>query len=460
MTVLAIYDIIIHILCNNSYFLRREGNRLLKTHLLRIAALASAVLLTASAVSCTGKENTQKKISLSWWGGESRHEATMNAVKAFEEKHEDIKLDVKFGAWDGWEDAMTAAFYAGTQTDIVQINWNWLDVFNSNGNLFLDLNTVSDHLDLSGYTQAELDPCTFDGVLEAVPVSLTGRIFYWNRTVFEKAGLDVPSSLKDLFTAGEVFRKKLGEDCYPLALAEYDRMMLMVYYLGAQYGKPWIRNGRLNYTRDEIRKGVEFIDSLEKGHVIPSIAEISGDGSVTFDRSPKWMNGKYAGIFEWDSAASKYSNALEGNGDFVVGDYFSDFGRYKGGYSKISLAFAVSKKTEHPEECAEFLDFILNDPEGTALMGVERGIPISRNAVKSCEAAGLLKGIEKEANDKVLAGTSFSFDIKFEDPKLKTSPEGVYFDAFSGLSYSEYSVEKAAEIISDGVKKVLGETGK
>ena len=159
----------------------------MKTHLLRIAALASAVLLTTSAVSCTGKENTQKKISFSWWGGESRHEATMKAVKAFEEKHEDIKLDVKFGAWDGWEDAMTAAFYAGTQTDIVQINWNWLDVFNSNGNLFLDLNTVSDHLDLSGYCQSELDPCKFDGALEAVPVYLTGRIFYWNRTVFEKA---------------------------------------------------------------------------------------------------------------------------------------------------------------------------------------------------------------------------------------------------------------------------------
>ena len=85
---------------------------------------------------------------------------------------------------------------------------------------------------------------------------------------------------------------------------------------------------------------------------------------------------------------------------------------------------------------------------------------VIRNAVKSCEAAGLLKGIEKEANDKVLAGTSFSFDIKFEDPKLKTSPEGVYFDAFSGLSYGEYSAEKAAEIISDGVRKVLGETGK
>ncbi|WP_049962663.1 ABC transporter substrate-binding protein [Ruminococcus sp. HUN007] len=428
----------------------------LKRCILRCTALISAVFLAAFSSGCSGSDTKQKKISFSWWGGQSRHEATMKAVRSFEEKHKDIKIDVKFGAWDGWEDSMTSAFYAGTQTDVIQINWNWLDVFDSGSGLFLDLNTLSDHIDLSGYSASDLAACTFDGELRAVPVSVTGRIFYWNRSVFNKAGLDVPKTLDDLFKAGEVFREKLGDDYYPLALAEYDRMMLMVYYLASVYGKPWILDGKLNYTEDEIQKGVEFIASLEEAHVIPSVAGISGDGAVTFDRSPKWMNGEYAGIFEWDSAASKYQKALENTDDFVVGDYFPDFGKYKGGYSKISVAFAVSKKAEHPEECAEFLDFILNDPEGTVLMGVERGIPLNKNAHKACSAAGLLNGIEMKANEKVLDWADYSLDINFEDPKLKVSPEGVYFDAFSGLSYGEYTAEKTARIISEGVKDVLG----
>ena len=379
----------------------------------------------------------------------------MNAVKAFEKKNDDIKIDVKFGAWDGWEDAMTAAFYAGNQTDVIQINWNWLDVYNSKNDLFLDINTCSDVFDLSGYTPDELGLCTFNGELQAVPVSVTGRIFYWNRSTFEKAGLNVPSSLAELYESGTVFREKLGDGYYPLALGEYDRMILMIYYLGAVYGKPWIADGKLGYTVDEIKEGVEFIDSLEKSHVIPSIAEIAGDGSVTFDKSPKWMNGEYAGIFEWDSTALKYSQSLQNSEDFVVGDYFSDFGDHNGGYSKISVAFAVSKNTKYPKECAEFLNFILNDSEGAALMGVERGIPLNRNALKACDNAGLLKGIEKQANEKVLAWADFSLDINFEDPKLKVSPEGVYYDAFSGLSYGEYTSEETARLISEGITKVL-----
>lgn len=416
----------------------------------------AAAAVSAAAAGCDGAAQTGvKKITVSWWGGESRHEATMEAIKAFEEKNSDIDIDVQFGAWDGWEDSMTAAFYAGTQADIVQINWNWLNEYGKSGNLFLDINSVSDYFDLSNYDSEELELCVADDILQAVPVSVTGRIFYWNRTTFEKAGLDIPHSLSELYSAGKVFEEKLGKEYYPLALGEYDRMVLMVYYLGSVYGKPWICEGVLNYSSDEIKKGLEFIDSLEKAHVIPSISEISGDGSVTFDKSLKWMNGQYAGIFEWDSAASKYALALENGDEFVVGDYFEDMGSYDGGYSKISVAFAISQKTKYPEECARFLDFILNDPEGAVLMGVERGIPLSRSAFEACEESGLFEGIEAQANEKVMSWANYSLDINFEDPKLKVNPEGVYYDVFSGLSYGDYTAEEAAEIISDGVGDVL-----
>ena len=418
-----------------------------------IAAVFSvAVLLT----SCGSENNQQKKITVSWWGGESRHEATVSAIKAFEKENPDIKVDVQFGAWDGWEDSMTAAFYAGTQADVTQINWNWIHEYGGK-NVFLDLNTVSDYIDFSCYDEDTLLQCTFDGKLQAVPVSVTGRIFYWNSSVFEKAGISVPSSLSELYSAGKIFEEKLGSSYYPLALGEYDRMILMVYYLGSVYGKPWITDGKLNYTADEIEKGMDFICSLEDGHVIPTIADITGDGASAFDKSPEWINGKYAGIFEWDSAAAKYADALDDGQKLVVGDYFEDMGDYRGGFSKISVAFAISENTAYPEESARLLDFLLNDPEGAALMGVERGIPLSSSALETCRKTGLLDGMEFIANSKVLSWAKFSLDINFEDPKLKVNPEGVYYEAFSGLSYGDYTASEAAEIIFNGVSDVLSD---
>ena len=43
-----------------------------------------------------------------------------------------------------------------------------------------------------------------------------------------------------------------GEDYYPLALGEYDRMILMVYYLESVYGTDWVTDGQINYTTDPV----------------------------------------------------------------------------------------------------------------------------------------------------------------------------------------------------------------
>lgn len=394
-------------------------------------------------------------IKISWWGGDSRHEATQNAINAFMAKYPNIKVDVQFGAWSGWEDAMATSFYAGTAPDVNQINWNWIESYSADGSVFLDMNTVSDQFDLSQYSQAALDTCTLAGELQAIPVSMTGRIFYWNKSTFEKAGISTPTSLEELYAAGETFKTVLGEDYYPLAAGEYDRMILMVYYLESVYGKAWVENGQLNYTVDEIKEGFDFIQGLEDKHVIPSIATILGDGADSLDKNPKWMNGTYAGIFEWDSSASKFGKALEEGNELIVGDYFADMGSTKGGFSKVSLAFAISENTAHPAESAMLLNYLLNEEEGASIMASERGIPLSASALSVCKSKELLNPQVAEANEKVLNWVSFNLDPKFEDSRLKGNPDGFYYDAFSGLSYGDYDSAAAAQVLYDGVTSVL-----
>ena len=41
-------------------------------------------------------------IRLSWWGGDSRHEKTLEAVDKFMEAYPDIKVECEYGAWNGW----------------------------------------------------------------------------------------------------------------------------------------------------------------------------------------------------------------------------------------------------------------------------------------------------------------------------------------------------------------------
>lgn len=393
-------------------------------------------------------------LTFSWWGGDSRHEATLAAIEAFEAKYPGIQVEATYGTWSGWEDSMATMFATQTAPDVNQINWNWITSYSDDGSVFLDLNQVSDVLDLGQYPEDALNQCVVADELQAVPVSMTGRIFYWNKATFDKAGIETPKTLEELMAAGETFKTVLGDDYYPIALGEYDRMILMVYYLESVYGKAWVENGELQYTAEEIQKGLEFIQSLEDAHVTPSIQTIIGDGAESLDKNPKWMNGTYAGIFEWDSSASKFGSALEEGQEFVVGDFFPDMGEYKGGYSKVSLGFAISETCEHPKEAAMLLNFLLNEDEGTTIMASERGIPLSVAALGNCMNQSLLNETVAEANSKVLTWVSFPLDPKFEAASLKSS-DGVYYDAMAGLSYDEYSVEEAAQILIDGINEEL-----
>ena len=100
------------------------------------------------------------------------------------------------------------------------------------------------------------------------------------------------------------------------------------------------------------------------------------------------------------------------------------------------------------------LNFLLNEEEGTTIMASERGVPLSAAALSNCQAKGLLNETVAEANGKVLEWVSYPLDPKFESAALK-STDGVYYDVMSGLSYGEYDIRTAAELLVEGINEEL-----
>ena len=214
---------------------------------------ATSTAASSAAASVAGLSSDPVTLTMSWWGGESRHNAYQEAIKAFSAEHSTITVNPTFAAWSGWEDTMSTKFAGGVAEDVCQINWNWLYNYSANGQTFIDLNSVTDYLDMSQWDDAKLAACNVANAQQCVPVAMTGRIFFWNMTTFNKAGItEVPKTLDDLMNAGKAFQEKLGDDYYPLHLGAYDRMILMVFYLESKYGKDWAdpTTSTLNYTAE------------------------------------------------------------------------------------------------------------------------------------------------------------------------------------------------------------------
>ena len=420
-----------------------------------VASQAPAASADESLALSDGPVN----LSISWWGGDSRHAAYQSALEAFQAEHSNITVEPTFAAWSGWEEKMAAAFIAGNAQDVCQVNWNWLYNYSADGSKFVDLNTASKFIDLTQWDAAAMDACYVANSQQCVPVSMTGRIFYWNMTTFNKAGItEVPKSLDDLMAAGKAFQEKLGNDYYPMHLGAYDRMILMVFYLESKYGKDWADpvTSTLNYTEDEIAEGLAFIKSLVDNHVMMNLKTYySANSDTATHQSNEWITGKIAGIFEWDSAASKYSSALddENKAGFTVGEEIK-FGDNNGGFSKVSMGLAITKTCKNVAEAATLINFLLNEEKGASIMGSECGIPASKAGLGYAQAAGAVKDLVAEANAKVLAFTTNKLDPLFENNDLKASGTGIYQEVFDNIDYGDQTPEEAVETLLDGMESV------
>ena len=420
---------------------------------------AASTASSAAAASVAGLSSDPVTLTMSWWGGESRHNAYQEALKAFSAANSNITVNPTFAAWSGWEDTMSTKFAGGVAEDVCQINWNWLYNYSGNGQTFIDLNSVTDYLDMSQWDDAKLAACNVANAQQCVPVAMTGRIFFWNMTTFNKAGItEVPKTLDDLMNAGKAFQEKLGDDYYPLHLGAYDRMILMVFYLESKYGKDWAdpTTSTLNYTADEIAEGIDFIKSLVEGHVIMSLPTYYGsNGDNAAHQSNEWITGKMAGIFEWDSSATKYQDALdeENKPGFTVGEEIK-FGDYNGGFSKVSMGLAITKTCEHVAEAATLIQFLLNEEKGASIMGSECGIPASKAGLGYAQAAGAVKDLVADANAKVMAFTTNKLDPLFENNDLKASGTGIYQEVFDNIDYGDETPEEAVNGLLDGMESV------
>ncbi len=167
---------------------------------------------TTTLLALAGAANAAD-LRMSWWGGDSRHIATQAALKACGEKHGHV-IAPEFTGFDGYLEKLTTQMAGGTEADIVQVNWPWLPLFSINGGGFADLRKL-EGIDLDQWSEEQLGSASMNGVLNGLPVSTTGRVFFFNQTTFDAAGLPLPKTWGELFSTAPVLREKLGEDYRP-----------------------------------------------------------------------------------------------------------------------------------------------------------------------------------------------------------------------------------------------------
>lgn len=352
--------------------------------------------------SCTATWAQQPvELRMSWWGGNSRHQATLKALEAFEKKYPDIKVKAEYTGWDGHLSRLTTQIASGTEPDVMQTNWPWLIIFSKNGEGYYDLNKLKDQLDLSQYQAKDLQSTTVKGKLNGLPISVNAPVFYYNDVSWKKAGLAYPKTWDELFAAGKVFQQKLGDNYYPYAMVDQDVILLLNAYMMQKYQKPMFDNdGKFTWDDAQWAEAFSFVKRLSDDRVVPSPKKLSSYGKGNLYEMKPWIAGEWGGTFTWNISIRMYINNLTPPAHLVLGDYVMQPGTIESGvYFKTAQMFSVAKSTRHPKEAAMLVNFLLNDPQSIAALGLERGIPLSKAAETLLTQQGVI-----DPNDPVVAG--------------------------------------------------------
>ena len=158
---------------------------------------------------------------------------------------------------------------------------------------------------------------------------------------------------------------------------------------------------------------LEFINSLEDAHVLPSIARLKGDGATVLEERSGLDQRTVCRLLRAGFAEAKFANALEGDQEFVLGEFLKG-GEYEAGLITISSCFAITETSEHKKEAAMLLDFLINDPKRVLSLWclTERGMLANTYANEVLSGLGKLEGLTYEGNQAVMKVANFALDSK------------------------------------------------
>ncbi|GAA3799813.1 extracellular solute-binding protein [Sphaerisporangium flaviroseum] len=193
---------------------------LLPVVLLAGLTLAGCGSATRTEPSTTGEPNKAAKIVVwDWKSGEKTAATYLAKAKAdFAKKHPGATVEFVAQPFDQYYTLLGSAIQSSTGPDVMMFNGGGQIRDRVNALLPLDQYVAGDKERLAGW-----DAFSKDGKVYAAPVTLQGHPVYYNKTLYEKAGLDPaspPKTWDDLVGACAAIKKATKADCFALGNKE------------------------------------------------------------------------------------------------------------------------------------------------------------------------------------------------------------------------------------------------
>jgi oligogalacturonide transport system substrate-binding protein len=329
-----------------------------------------------------GEEQVRKTTTLrfSWWGANSRHKATLDAISAYMESHPDVKIEAEYMAFDGYQKKLLTQISGNRAPDIFQGSICWYpDIDGSN---YLDLSKYPDFIDLGQFEKAYRDECTYNGRLQALPAGILSTATLYNKDFFQKYGIpeDTVWTFEKVLEVGEEIHKKDPNVYLTTGDLDVVNRLWVTPYLSQKTGDIWIRDDcTMAFDRSILVETLDYVRKLyDTGALEPLGTATAFLGKM--EQNPKWIKGEIGMNVGLTSGMAGMMEANPGVRYGVTDIPMHPDAKESANPTRSSVVLSVYSKSRAPEEALKFLNWFLNDEEAALILLEHRGTPASGTA--------------------------------------------------------------------------------
>ncbi|NEB77702.1 carbohydrate ABC transporter substrate-binding protein [Streptomyces sp. SID14478] len=383
-----------------------------------------------------------------FWGDTIRADLIDKCVAVFERDHPKVRIKTSFAAFDAFWQKLSTAAAGGNPPDVMHVDYAWIRTLGEHG-------VLADLGDRSGPGK-EIDASTLIPSMRtaglvaeqrvAMPVAQNAVSVQYDAATYAEAGARPPSARMDWNTYMDQCRAvsrhykhrqfgmdNLGQNYLGLEI-----------WLRQQGLRMWTDQGALGFGHDDLRTFLAKTDAWRKDGALAgpdTVLESLPGFPITTRRA--------AAELQWDNQVGG-RGTLRGS-KLTLGTVPTDTGR-PGIYAKPSMLIGAAAKTPYLSEVAQFIDFMVNDPRVSKIVGTNMGMPpttTQQSGTPSPDpAVRQVQAYEKEVAS-TLAPTP-------PPPADGGASLNVYLQRTAEkLFYGRVSVDEAVDLYFDQAKVVL-----
>lgn len=361
--------------------------------MLKTVRILAVCFMLLSLYSCAIKEKKEKTVQLIWWGDIYNASLAQKLVRKYNETSPEIKVSLITVSRNYWTKLQTM-IAGGTSPDIFLLDPAQVYELADRGGLLSLDNFKKDtaYVDFQKDVWTSLEnEFTYKGYLYAIPIWTNTIGIFYNKDLFDKAGVEYPG--KD-WTFDELLEKaklltldinndgkidQFGFGGFPLRVGPWNTDILIKAFGGEPYSNDLKKC--LMDTPEAIEAVRWAVDLINKYHVAPTPSEVSsGKRVVDASGMDLFRMGKVAMVFwgRW------YLDILPESSNFRWAAAPYPRGKKRVMFQE-ARCLGISSATKLPEASWDFVKFVMSE-DGQKILSMDRtDIPVLRSVAYSPE---------------------------------------------------------------------------